>query len=98
MGPEDALAASGRGANKEGRRPVSGDRADFKKDWRGGSDPDQDYRDQHDHKGHNRVHRDAKRAVVGVAIGRMDVHYLDHGEKCEQNQAHNSCQSQSSLL
>jgi hypothetical protein len=78
--------------------PVSGDRANFKKTQRQNFDPDQNTRDQHDHDGHNRVHRNAQRAVVGIAIGRMGVHYLDHGQKREQNQAHDSHQSQSTLL
>ena len=78
--------------------PVSGDRANFNECRSGGSDPDQDNHDQHDHDGHNRVHRDAKRAVVCIADGRMDVHYLDHGQKGEQNQAHDSRHSQSNLL
>ena len=78
--------------------PVSSDRANFKKTWRQNFDPDQNNRDQHDHDGHNRVHRDAQRAVVGIASGRMDVHYLGHGQKREQNQAHDGRHSQSTLL
>jgi hypothetical protein len=78
--------------------PVSGDYADFKKTWRQNVDPHQDYRDQHDHEGHNRVHRDAECTLVGIAIGRMDVHYLDHGQKREQNQAYDGRRSQSNLL
>jgi hypothetical protein len=78
--------------------PVSGDRADFKKTWRQNFDPGQDHCDQQDHDGHNRVHRDAQRAVVGIAIRRMDVHYLGYGQKREQNQARNSRHFQSTLL
>jgi len=78
--------------------PISGDRASFKKSRRQNLDPDQDPRDQHDREGHNRVHRDTQRAVVGIASGRMDVHYLSHGQKCEQEQAHNSRNLQSTLL
>jgi hypothetical protein len=78
--------------------PVSDNRVNFKKRWGEGFNPDQDNRDQHDHDGHNRVHRDAQHAVVGIAGGRMDVHYLDHGQKREQNQAHDSRHFQSALL
>ncbi len=77
---------------------VSGDRTDFKKTWRQNFDPDHDHRDQHDYDGHNRVHRDAQRAVIGIAIRCMDVHYLGHGQKREQDQAHGSYHSQSTLL
>lgn len=78
--------------------PVPDNCSDFKNTWRQNFDPDQDHRDQHDHDGHNRVHRHAQRAVVGVALGRMDVHYLRHGQKREQDQAHEGCHSQSALL
>lgn len=78
--------------------PVANNRVNFKECRGEGFDPDQDNRDQHDHDGHNRVHRDAQRAVVGVAGGCMDVHYLDHGQKREQDQAHERCHSQSTLL
>jgi hypothetical protein len=78
--------------------PKSDNRVDFRQRRGDGFDPDQDNRDQHDHDGHNRVHRDAKRAVVSIAIGRMDVHYLGHCQKCEQNQAHDSRHSQGTLL
>jgi len=53
MGSEDALEASRRRANKEGRMPVFCDRPNFNKYWRGSSDPNQDNRDQHDHEGHD---------------------------------------------
>jgi len=78
--------------------PVSDNRVNFRQRRGDGFDPDQDNRDQHDHDGHNRVHRDAQRAVVSIASGLMDVHYLGHGQKREQNQAHNSRHSQSTLL
>lgn len=78
--------------------PESGDCAAFKNTRRQNFNPDQDHRDQHDHEGHYRVHRDAQHAVVGIAIGCMDMHYLGHSQKCEQDQAHEGCHSQSSLL
>ncbi|MGB8029156.1 MAG: hypothetical protein WCF30_05760 [Terracidiphilus sp.] len=59
--------------------PVSDDRADFKKTWRQNFDPDQDHRDQHDHDGHNRVHRDAELAMIGVIPNRMHMRYLGDG-------------------
>ena len=98
MGSEDALEASGRRACKEGRMPVSGDCANFKERWRRSSDPDQYNCDQHDHERHDRVHHHAQRAMIGIAVGRMDVCYLDHGQKREQNQAQDSRHSQSTLL
>lgn len=44
------------------------------------------------------MHHDTQRAVVGITSGRMDVHYLGHGQKREQDQAHNRYHSQSTLL
>jgi hypothetical protein len=36
--------------------------------------------------------------MVGIAVGRMDVRDLDHGQKRQQNQAHHSRHSQSTSL
>jgi hypothetical protein len=68
--------------------PVSDDRANFKEYWRGGSKPDQDNHDQHNHDGRDRVHHDAYCAMVGVAFGRMNVRHLDNSQKRQQDQAH----------
>lgn len=78
--------------------PVPDNRSNFKQRRADGFDPDQDNRDQHDHDGDNRVHCQAQRALVGIASGRMDVHYLDHGQNRKQNQAYDSDHSQSVLL
>jgi hypothetical protein len=78
--------------------PISDNWVNLKQRRGEGFNPDQDNRDQHDHDGHNRVHCDTQRAVVGIASGRMDVHYLDHCEKRDQNQAQDSRHSQSTLL
>lgn len=68
--------------------PEPGNRSNFKNRWRRGFDPDQDYHDQHDHDWDNRAHRNAQIATVCIALARMNVRHLSHGEKCEQNQAH----------
>ena len=78
--------------------PISDNRVNFTQRRGDGFDPGQDHCDQHDHDGHNRVHRDAQRAVVGIASGCVDVHYLGHGQKREQDQAYNGRYSQSTLL
>ena len=78
--------------------PVSGDHADFKRTQRRNFNPDEDDCDQHDHDGHNRVHGDAQRAMVGIAIGRMDVRYLNDGKQREQDQAQNGRHLQSVWL
>ena len=53
--------------------------------------------DQHDHRGHDRdgrsrVHHDAQRAMVGVAVERMHVRHLDHGQQRQQGKTHNGDQ------
>jgi hypothetical protein len=78
--------------------PVSGDCANFKERRRRSSDPDQNNHDQHDNEGYNRVHHHAQRAMVGIAVGRMDVRHLDHDQKGQQDQAHHSRHSKSTLL
>ena len=51
----------------------------------------------HVHQHHNRrgrrnrrrrVHRDAQRAMVCIAFGRVQVRHLDHGQQRQQDQAH----------
>ena len=36
----------------------------------------------------SRLHRNAERALVGVAIEGVGVRHLDHREQCEQDQTH----------
>jgi hypothetical protein len=95
---KDELAADRRRSNKEGGIPASGDDANVKWNRRSNSDPDQDYRDQHDHDRHDRVHRNAQCAMVGIVIGRMDVRYLGDCKQREQDQAHNRRHLQSVWL
>ena len=68
MGSEDALEACRGRACEEGRMPVSGDRANLKERGSRRSDPNQDNRDQQEHEGNDRVHHDAERAMVGIAV------------------------------
>jgi hypothetical protein len=84
---KDALAASRRGARKEGGMPVPNDRASFKNYRRCGLDLNENNRGHHSHKGHYGVDRYAERAVVGFVIDRMHVGYLDHDKKRQQDQA-----------
>jgi hypothetical protein len=75
--------------------PEPGDCANFNDYRRRSSNPDQDNRDQHDNEGHDRVHHHAQRAMVGIAVGRVDVRHLDNGQKRQQDQAHHSRNFQS---
>lgn len=70
--------------------PVSGDRANFKERRCRSPDPDQNSRHQHDHERHDRVHRNTERATVGIGIRGMDVRYLDHDQKRQEDDAHHS--------
>jgi hypothetical protein len=58
---------------------------------------------QHDHGSRDRdrrrcVHYDAQRAVVGIALERMHVRHLDHGQQRQQGKTHNGDQRQSPRL
>jgi hypothetical protein len=44
------------------------------------------------------VHRDAQLAMVGIAIGRMDVRHLNDGKERQQGQAHKNNGSESAWL
>jgi hypothetical protein len=81
----DALAASGRRSSKEGGMPVPDDRGNFKQHWCGCSESDEDNRDQHNYQGHDRMHYDAKRAMVCIAVRCMHMRHLDHGQKRKQD-------------
>src|ERR1035441_6285276 len=59
--------------------------------------------DQYAHRGHNRdgrrrVHCNAQRAMVGIAVQRMHVRHLHHGKQRQQDQAHQDGQRQSAWL
>jgi hypothetical protein len=57
---------------------------------RGASEYDQDYDSRGNPNRSRRMHRNAERAVVGVALQGMYVRHLDHGHHCQQ------CQTQQS--
>jgi hypothetical protein len=59
---------------------------------------DQDNRSRHHRNRRSRVHRNAQRAMVGVALQWMHVRHLDHGQKRQQGQAQNSGCSESAWL
>jgi len=44
------------------------------------------------------MHRDAQRAMVGIAVERMHVRHLDHRQQRQQDKTHHGHQRQSSLL
>lgn len=55
---------------------------------------------QQDHRGYDRnrrrrMHGNAERAVVGIAVKRMHVRHLHHGKQRQQDQAHQDGQRQS---
>jgi hypothetical protein len=94
---KDELAAGGRGACKQLGMPVPDDR--LRRKNRGGALD----LDQHNHGGRDRdgcggVHHDAQRAMVGIAVERMHVRYLDHGQQRQQGKTHHGDQRQSSWL
>jgi hypothetical protein len=45
-----------------------------------------------------RVHSDAQLAMVSVAVDRVDVGHLDHGQQCQQDQTHQSRHTESVRL
>jgi hypothetical protein len=54
------------------------------------ADPDQDNHHGGHRDGRGRVHDDAQRAVIGVGVEGVDVRHLHHGQKREQDEAHQS--------
>jgi hypothetical protein len=44
------------------------------------------------------MHRNAQRAMVGIGIYRVNVDYLHHGQKHQQNKTHHGRQRQSTRL
>jgi len=56
--------------------------------------------DQHDHGSRHRngrgcVHDDAQRAMVGVALDRVEVRHLDDGQQRQQDKTHHGDHRQS---
>jgi hypothetical protein len=84
---EDALAGGWGGTGEELRMPVTDDRA---------RSEDRGRRfdlDQGDHcsrycDGRGCMHDNAQRAMVGVALNRMDVRHLDYGQQRKKDKAH----------
>jgi hypothetical protein len=94
---KDGLAAGGRGTRKELGVTVPDDRARLK-DWGAGLDMDQHDHGGRDRDGRCRVHYDAQRAMVGIAVERMHVRYLDHGQQRQKGKTHHGDQRQSTWL
>jgi hypothetical protein len=54
------------------------------------SHSDQYHRDRHHRNRRSRVHRNAQRAMVRIALQRMHVRHLGHGQQRQQGQAQKS--------
>jgi hypothetical protein len=59
--------------------------------------------DENDDRSHNRdrrrrMHRDAQRAMVGIAFERMHVRHLDHGQQRQQDKTQHGDHRQSTWL
>jgi hypothetical protein len=78
--------------------PISTNRANFKRRLRGGSEPDHDNAGCHDRERHHRVHYNAERTMISITADSMHMRHLGHGQKREQNQAHNSRNPKSAWL
>jgi hypothetical protein len=70
--------------------PITNNGANFKQHPGRRTDLDQQKRGHHDQKGHNRVDRNAQRAIFGVCADGVHVRHLNHGQECQENQANNS--------
>ena len=86
---EDALTAGGRGSSEELGVPIPDDRARLDNRL-GGADSDQDYDSRGNRNRHRGVHRNAQRAMVGIAVQSMYVRHLDHGHHRQQSQTKQS--------
>ena len=84
-----ALAADGRWASEELGLPIPDDRARLDNRL-GGADSDQDYYSRGNRNRRRRVHRDAQRTMVGIAVQSMDMRHLDHGHHRQQSQTQQS--------
>jgi len=77
--------------------PVAGDGARFdNRRWR--PHTDQNDRCRHHRNRRRRVHCDAQRAMVGIALQGMHVRHLDQDQKHQQGQAKNSGRPESAWL
>jgi hypothetical protein len=71
--------------------PVPRNRANFKQRQGWGSEPDHDNANSHDHERHDRVHRNAERAMISITADPMHMRHLGHSKKREEDEAHHSC-------
>lgn len=94
---KDALAAGRWRTGEELGMPIADGRARYV-DRHDGFESDQNNRVGHDRNRRGRVHGHAERAMVGIAIERMDVRYLDHGQQRQQRQTQQSAGPESSRL
>jgi len=94
---KDALAAVGRGAGEELGVPMADNGARFNQ-RRGGAEADQDNHGREDRNRRGGVHGDAQRTMVGIAIERMHVRHLDHGQQRQQGQTEKCGCAESSWL
>jgi len=70
----------------------------WRKDGCGTGDSDQHNHGRGDGNGRCRVHNDAQRAVVRIALERMVVGHLGHGQQRQQDQAQQGSDPESVLL
>jgi hypothetical protein len=70
----------------------------WRKDGRGAGDSDQHNHSRGDGHGRRRVHDDAQRAAVGIALKCMVVGYLGHSQERQQDQAQQGNSTESVLL
>ena len=91
---KDALAAGGRRACKELGMPVANHRSRLKHRHLG-LDLHQHHCGSRNHDRRSRVHHDAQRAVVGIALQRMHVRHLRHSQQRHQDETHNRHRRQS---
>jgi len=82
---EGCLAACGRGTDEELGAPVADDRANLK-DRSGSLDLNQGDDRRSGCDGHGSVHRNAQRAMIGIAGDRMLVHHLNDRKQGQQRQ------------
>jgi len=94
---KDALTANWRRPGKQLGMPVPNYDNGFN-ERRGGAKIDQDDQGSRHRYWGGCVHDDAQRATVGVALDRMDVRHLHHGQQRQQGKTHHSGQGQSARL
>ena len=91
------LTAGGRRACNELGMPVADSRARLK-NRRRSLNLHQHHHGNRNRDGRRRVHHDAQRAVVGIALQRMHVRHLHHGQQRHQEKAHHRRRRQCAWL